>query len=277
MKIKTNDIDINKIGIYCIKNIITKNVYIGSTTQSFLIRYSQHVYELIHNKHKNKYLQNSFNKYGADNFLFIIIESCNKDTILEREQFFIDKNYKLFNINKKATGTYGMPKEVIEKRSNTFKITQNEAMKFYYKLKNKEISVIDIPEKYKRMVISRINTHIWNKGITKKDCSYNHLKGIKKNNSSEKYLNGRKNAKEKMRNKSKIILVFDINNKLLFTFNCIEECVSYLNNHYEEIPMILRNKNGRSGLHPKYISRQNVSNVLHKKMKSYKGLKFEFK
>lgn len=54
-------------GIYIIVNNINNKKYIGSTY--FLKRrIKQHLYALNLNKHSNKKLQNSFNKYGISNF-----------------------------------------------------------------------------------------------------------------------------------------------------------------------------------------------------------------
>ena len=40
--------------------------------------------------HNNKYLQRAYNKYGADNFKFEVIEECSEDKLTEREQYWID-------------------------------------------------------------------------------------------------------------------------------------------------------------------------------------------
>ena len=45
------------------------------------------------NKHDNQYLQNAWNKYGAESFEFIIIEECSVEDLNEREIYWI-KFYK---------------------------------------------------------------------------------------------------------------------------------------------------------------------------------------
>lgn len=57
-----NPKDLLLCGVYCIKNIKNNKLYIGSTTVQFVKRLNLHVWELNSNKHKNKYLQNSWNK-----------------------------------------------------------------------------------------------------------------------------------------------------------------------------------------------------------------------
>lgn len=98
-----------KTGIYCIENLVNKKRYIG---QSLNIehRWSKHRYELNNGTHSNCYLQNSWNKYGEENFNFYIIELCDVDKLDEREKHYIDfydtlnrdKGYNLM-----SGGTFG--------------------------------------------------------------------------------------------------------------------------------------------------------------------------
>lgn len=82
-----------KSGIYAIVNKVNGKMYIGSTrsTQGFSKRWASHKYKLNNNRQFNDYLQKSWNKYGADNFEFIILEECSDDVIIERENYFINK------------------------------------------------------------------------------------------------------------------------------------------------------------------------------------------
>lgn len=105
--------DLPKKGIYQIKNIINKMVYIGSTTHSFQRRFREHERELRNNKHNNIYLQNSYNKYGDDNFEFSILEfEIVNDLIREKEQYYINNTKNIFNINKDV---FGFSNEVLKK------------------------------------------------------------------------------------------------------------------------------------------------------------------
>lgn len=78
------------IGIYAIKNKLNNKIYIG---QSINIenRWYGHKTSLRHNKHGNKHLQNSWNKYGEDNFDFIVLEECLEDELNEKEVYWISK------------------------------------------------------------------------------------------------------------------------------------------------------------------------------------------
>ena len=61
---------------YCVYRIVNlKNglSYIGQTC-NLSGRRNNHFYQLRHNNHRNKYLQRAYNKYGADEFCFEILE-----------------------------------------------------------------------------------------------------------------------------------------------------------------------------------------------------------
>lgn len=82
-----------KKGVYCILNKITNEFYIGSVSckTTFRRRWQKHMIDLLQNKHCNNHLQNSFNKYGKEQFTFLILEIIENDIfILEREQYYID-------------------------------------------------------------------------------------------------------------------------------------------------------------------------------------------
>jgi group I intron endonuclease len=78
-------------GIYKITNIKNDKVYIGSS-KNILNRWGNHIFELVSCKHYNTELQKDFDKYGIENFIFQVIEILdNKNKILEREQYYIEK------------------------------------------------------------------------------------------------------------------------------------------------------------------------------------------
>lgn len=79
------------LGIYSIKNLVNNKIYVGSSIDLYT-RYFQHKSDLNKGIHKNKHLQNAWNKYGSNNFSFSIIEIVRNETeLLKREQFWIDK------------------------------------------------------------------------------------------------------------------------------------------------------------------------------------------
>ena len=93
MNSETKDIDKPKFsGIYCIKNKVNNMVYIG-LSKNIHNRWIEHKYRLNTHIHPNTKLQNAWDKYGEDNFEFIVLEKCDYDVIYEREKYWI-KKYK---------------------------------------------------------------------------------------------------------------------------------------------------------------------------------------
>lgn len=97
------------IGVYKILNIIDGKYYIGSSVH-LKKRLKDHKFTLNAGNHQNIHLQRAFNKYGAENFVFSILEySDNLDNVREKEQKWIDKlaacnqNYG-YNIHPLAVG-----------------------------------------------------------------------------------------------------------------------------------------------------------------------------
>lgn len=79
-------------GIYAIINLVTGKTYVGQAFK-FNKRWSNHEVELRLGRHCNPYLQASWNKYGEQNFIFIILErcECNVELLTWREQHWMDK------------------------------------------------------------------------------------------------------------------------------------------------------------------------------------------
>jgi group I intron endonuclease len=75
-------------GIYKITNLINGKVYIGQSDR-INDRKREHFYRLKRNEHHNKFLQNSYNKYGKDTFIFESIEIT--DELDNRELYWINE------------------------------------------------------------------------------------------------------------------------------------------------------------------------------------------
>jgi len=96
-----------KCGVYKIKNLINNKCYIGSTSGFLKYRAITHRYNLRYNKHTNQHLQNAWNKYGENNFEFSLVELCNINECIIREQYHIDTLTPEYNIAKLAGSTLG--------------------------------------------------------------------------------------------------------------------------------------------------------------------------
>ena len=83
-------------GIYKIENKANSKIYIGSTI-NFTTRWWKHRALLRHCKHPNSHLQAAWNKYGESNFAFQIIEKCSPDSLLSKEQYYINTMNPAYN------------------------------------------------------------------------------------------------------------------------------------------------------------------------------------
>lgn len=106
----------NLSGIYQIRNTMTNDSYIGSSVK-FRKRMENHRNNLIKNKHHNIILQRVYNKYGVNLFEVSILELCEIDKLIEREQYYIDNFNPKYNICKIAGSLLGYsPSEETRKK-----------------------------------------------------------------------------------------------------------------------------------------------------------------
>ena len=94
-------------GIYCIENKINNKKYYGSSIDIHR-RWLEHINELNRNVHTNKHLQQSWNKYGKDNFEFKVELRVYPQYLLFIEQIYLDNNVGGYNIRKNAKSLLGM-------------------------------------------------------------------------------------------------------------------------------------------------------------------------
>jgi hypothetical protein len=85
------------IGIYCLQNTLTGKRYIGSSTNIYQ-RGLKHRAQLRGNSHPNKKLQNSYNKHNEKDFIFYVVELCNKEILIQKEQYYIDTFNPEYNL-----------------------------------------------------------------------------------------------------------------------------------------------------------------------------------
>lgn len=115
--------ELNSSGIYRIQSKVKpEKIYIGSAV-NFLNRWRLHKHKLSKNIHDSKKLQNHVNKYGIDDLSFEIVEQCNKEDLIRREQYYIDTLYPIFNSRQKAENNLGFKhsKKSIQKMKESWK------------------------------------------------------------------------------------------------------------------------------------------------------------
>src|SRR6185312_1218021 len=79
-----------RTGVYQIKNLVNGKRYVGSASKSLSDRGEYHFWQLRTDSHYNKHLQNAWNKYGEESFVFEEIEYCSPEMCVPREQCWID-------------------------------------------------------------------------------------------------------------------------------------------------------------------------------------------
>ena len=93
-------------GIYQIQSKRNGKIYIGSAV-NLKERKCLHFWDLKNKKHTNGRLQNHYNKYGKVDLQFFILEFCEKERLIEREQFYINALKPEFNICQIAGSSLG--------------------------------------------------------------------------------------------------------------------------------------------------------------------------
>ena len=76
------------ICIYQIRNLINNKVYIGQTVDETRRR-CNHFFLLRKGIHHSQKLQRAYNKYGESNFVFEVLEECEKSQLNDKEKWWI--------------------------------------------------------------------------------------------------------------------------------------------------------------------------------------------
>lgn len=162
------------IGIYKIENIVNDKVYIGQSV-SIESRWYQHINALENNSHANKHLQNSWNKYGSESFVFVVLEECEENKLTEREQYWIDyyggmNNSKNYN-NRDAGNKGHLSEQTKEKLSeinlgkqawNKGLTSDDERVRKYAESLSKRRLSDDMKNRIRQTVIQRHKDGVYN-------------------------------------------------------------------------------------------------------------------
>jgi group I intron endonuclease len=76
-------------GIYQILCVPTDKVYVGSSSDLYR-RWNHHQSLLRRGRHYSRYLQSAWIKYGTESFVFSVLEFVPIDSLVEREQYYLD-------------------------------------------------------------------------------------------------------------------------------------------------------------------------------------------
>ena len=87
----------NGRGIYALRSLSTGKVLIGQTSQGFRTRFAQHYKRLKNNRHDNSYVQNHYNKYGSEDFVFEIIDEVKEVADLDAREIYWMSHYDSTN------------------------------------------------------------------------------------------------------------------------------------------------------------------------------------
>lgn len=129
-------------GIYKIINVITGDYYIGSSL-NLCNRYKNHINKLNKQNHRNNILNRAWKKYGAEAFVFVVIQETNlqHEELRALEQNYLNTLNPVYNISKRADCPYmgkdhfdKMKKAVSEKCSKEYIIQNPQGEEF--KIKN---------------------------------------------------------------------------------------------------------------------------------------------
>jgi group I intron endonuclease len=239
-------------GIYSIKNLFNNKRYIGYTIL-FEKRFKQHFKSLKGNYHINSHLQNAYNKYGSNNFIFEIlevIENIDSIEILKNKEIKLIKQYDSYNNgynltkggNGSSTFVLIYQFEIINKNNQIrFKFDRTydgkESLKRHLNYnhpkqlvegttKSKEYSdkyiFLDEIERSKLNTNEEINKYLlkkYKKIQSRLSSSYN-LKNYKP--SKEKY-------KEMAKNREKKVYQFDLEGNILNIWDSLKEVSSFYN------------------------------------------------
>lgn len=249
-------------GVYVLVNTKTNKVYIGSTSKSFKERFLEHYQKLNTNNHENKHLQRSWNKY-KQYFIFRIMLVCNNSLFWEQRAFdlYYPFSKRGYNMNKDAaTPPKNLSKEIIKRRSCTFKKTVQIASEYYTKMIAEEITMEEIPQKYHNLVNYYTKRVPWNKGKS----GYTNSNYPKKRIVSETGLLKRKEAFKKFRKK---VYVYK-DNQLLKIYNSIIEIMK--DESLKDHVSLYRSKCGKE------LKAPNVAQSCRNN-KPYKGLVFSYR
>ena len=123
-------------GVYCWLNLTNSKLYVGSTS-AFRRRKGDYERELARGECHNRYLQAAWDKYGSEQFEFLVLERCRPSDCKVREQYWIDYYASAcrefgYNLNPKASYPTDEVRALIAKRRAGIVVTKEWREKIGY-------------------------------------------------------------------------------------------------------------------------------------------------
>jgi group I intron endonuclease len=114
-QLKTDQKD--KIGIYCLVNLINGNIYIGSSVNigQRMTNYLNNPF-LKNNKNKNMPIIQALLKYGQENFALLVVEYVYIENLSVRETYYITQFLPYYNVLKEGYSSLGYKHTEITKK-----------------------------------------------------------------------------------------------------------------------------------------------------------------
>lgn len=94
-------------GIYEIVNLVNGKRYVGSACK-ISKRWAEHRSDLARGCHHSCALQRAWAKYGGENFAFAVVETCDREHLIAREQAAFDRMRPEYNTCKTAGSMLGV-------------------------------------------------------------------------------------------------------------------------------------------------------------------------
>lgn len=171
--------------IYSILNVKTNKSYIGQTKKSNLeLRIKKHFQLLRANNHFNQKLQNSYNKYGEDSFIYFPLCECDDSELNHLECLYIelfDVINQGYNICK---GGAGIISEESQKKN---KETNQNKWDDIYKINPQNLEIVEVypsqneAARLNNVALSAVNKSCIDKGRIVKGFIYLKSKDYTKN------------------------------------------------------------------------------------------------
>lgn len=145
-------------GVYLILNKITNDFYVGSaSTEKFYTRFYRHLINLT----GSKIVKLAVNKYGIDNFAFIVLETFTEKTTVENnkklldvEDFYLKSLLPNYNILTEAGSSFGYKHTELDRIKMKANYSEERRIFIGNLNKNKQLSATTI-ERIKQSAFNR--------------------------------------------------------------------------------------------------------------------------